>query len=81
MVHAPDPSKILYQRDIKQLEEHGILNHEIDSDSWQLIKRHKSFGGIKWYYHVITSYSIHYTKLYDWLSMEYKKNSIILKNR
>ncbi len=47
MVHAPDPSKILYQRDIKQLEEHGILNHEIDSDSWQLIKRHKSFGGIK----------------------------------
>lgn len=47
MVHAPDPSAKLYQRDIKLLEEKGILSSEIDSNSWQLIKKHSSFGGIR----------------------------------
>lgn len=47
MVHAPDPLVSLYQRDIRLLDEKGILNKEIDNDNWQLIKKHSSFGGIK----------------------------------
>lgn len=47
MIHAPDPSIDLYQRDIKLLEEKGCLTSEIDVGSWQLIKKHNSFGGIK----------------------------------
>jgi hypothetical protein len=47
MVHAPDPSINLYQRDINLLDEKGILDNEIDSKEWQLIKTHSSFGGVK----------------------------------
>lgn len=47
MVHAPDPTAELYQRDINLLEERGMFKREIDPENWQLIKKYNSFGGIR----------------------------------